>query len=114
MPVKRTRKKVSRYPHEEEWLREFLGYHGTDAVTSFVESDLKGVSLTRIVRALICGSVISAEKCNEPGTICEVEYLEEEGDIVGIEVHFVSNEETLRILGATIIKEDDSEPDRAA
>jgi hypothetical protein len=62
MPEKRNRKKVQRYPHEEKWLREFVGYHGTDCTTGFSDVDLGGVSLTLVVEALACGSIVAADK----------------------------------------------------
>jgi hypothetical protein len=38
------RRRVRRFREEETWLREFVGFHGTDGVTRFCEEDLDGVS----------------------------------------------------------------------
>jgi hypothetical protein len=116
LPEKRSRKKkVSRYPHEETWLREFVGYYGAECTTSFSDDDLNGVSLTAAIEALARGSVISAEKCDDrPGTVCVVEYRTEENSVVSVTVHFVSNEHRMRFLRAQERKESDSETDHAA
>lgn len=118
MPEKRNRKKATGYPHEERWLREFVGYHGNNCAVRFSDADLGGVSWVRIVEALSCGTVISAEKCDGPGTICmveyHVEYRAEEGEVISVKVWFVSNEELLSVLSAESRKESESEPDHAA
>lgn len=116
MPEKRGHKKDRRrFPHEEEWLRSFVGHHGTNCVTRFCEGDLNGISLTRVIEALADGTVISAEKSEGPGVVCEVaHYSDEEGDLALVIVHFVSNEELLTILEATKVKEEIGETDHAA
>jgi hypothetical protein len=115
LPEKRNRKnKAGRYPDEETWLREFVGYHGTDCVTVFYEGNLGGVSLTLVIEAVACGTVVSSEKCNGPGTICEVQYRTEDGESVLVTVHFVSNEEQLTLLSAEVEKERGNETDHAA
>ena len=71
MPEKRSSLNVVRgFPSEETWLRSFVGFHGTDGVIRFCEDDLGGVSLVRIVEALLRGHIVSAEKCDGPGTVC--------------------------------------------
>src|SRR6476620_11115876 len=114
MPKKVDRqRKVRRFREEETWLREFVGFHGTDGVTRFCEEDLDGVSLTLAVEALRCGTVVDSEKCDGPGTVCTVEYYTEEDALVTVLVHFASSEESLTILKAKI-EEPDREPDHAA
>lgn len=106
------KQKIRRFPVEESWLREFVGFHGTDGVIRFCEEDLDGVSLIAVVEALLCGEVIGAEKCDGPGTDCMVEYFKDEA-LVTVWVHFASGEETLTIRKARI-EEFDREPDHAA
>jgi hypothetical protein len=109
------RRKIQRFPDEETWLREFVGFHGTDGVTRFYEEDLGGVSLVRVLEVLVCGSVVAAEKCDGPGTICTVElYDEEEVALILVKVHFVSSEDTLTILSAEVMRELENGPDHAA
>jgi hypothetical protein len=114
MPVKRIHRKSRRYPHEETWLREFLGYHGTDGVTSFVDEDLGGASLTLVVEALCCGIVVAAGVPDGSGTRCVVEYYTEDGSGIVVIVHFSSSEERLRIISAELRKGLEDEPDHAA
>jgi hypothetical protein len=113
MPIGNRQRKVRHFPHEQTWLRAFVGCHGTDGVTRFPEDDLGGVSLTQIVEALLCGEVVEAEKCNAPGTDCTIEFRTEEENFIRVFVHFVSNEELLTIRRAEI-EEQNREPDHAA
>jgi hypothetical protein len=69
--------------------------------------------VTLAVEALLCGTVIDSEKCDDPGTVCAVEYYTEEDALVTVLVHFASSEESLTILKAKI-EEPDREPDHAA
>jgi len=114
MPKKGVRKQVQRFPHEETWLKEFVGFHGTDQVTEYSKDDLGGVSLTRIVEAIVCGAVVWADKSDGPGVDCIVEHYADEGDCVRAFLHFVSNEEKLTISAAERIEESGHEPNRAA
>jgi hypothetical protein len=114
MPDKRNRRHIRRFPDEQTWIREFVGFHGTEGVTRFSESDLGGVSLTLVIEALTGGTVVSAEKCDGRGTVCVVEYYTEEDDLVVVTIHFVSNEGELTILSAEMREGLNSEPDRAA
>jgi len=115
LPEKRNRKsKVGRYPDEETWLREFVGYHGTDCVIVFHEGGMGDVSLTLAIEAIACGTVVSSEKCDGPGTNCRVQYRTEDGESVLLNVHFVSNEEQLTLLSAEVEKERGNETDHAA
>jgi hypothetical protein len=107
------REKNRRFPDEETWLREFVGFHGTDGVTRFCEEDLDGVSLVQIAEAIQRGSVVEAEKCDGPGALCKVEHYTEENALITVSVHFASGEETLTILKAGI-EEFGREPDDAA
>jgi len=92
-----------------------VGFHGTDGITRFCEGDLGGVSLVRIVEALLCGQVVSAEKCDGPGTICAVEYRPDENEVlISVKVHFVGNEEILTILSAYASRESGNGSDHAA
>jgi len=115
MSDKVKRQKIAkRFPHEETWLRRFVGFHGVDAVTRFCEDDLRGVSLVEVLEALAQGSVINAEKCDGPGTICDVERRQENGSVVAVSVYFASNEEVLTIRGAEVVREPENETDNAA
>lgn len=95
-----------------------MGYHGTNSAVRFSDADLGGVSWVRIIEALSYGAVISAEKCDGPGTVCtveyDVEYQAEEGEVISVKVWFVSNEELLSVLSAKSRRESESEPDHAA
>jgi hypothetical protein len=57
---------------------------------------------------------VSSEKCDDPGTVCTVQYRTEDDDIVSVTVHFIANEEQLTLLNAEVEKERDSEKDHAA
>ena len=74
--IKRRARKKVRFPFEQSWLRGFVGFHGSNGVTSFVEEDLE-VSLVRALEAICLGEVVSVEKCEEPGTECVVEHRSE-------------------------------------
>ena len=110
MPEKRNRQRVPSFPDEETWLRSFVGFHGTDGVIRF-----GGVSLVRIIEALLCGEVVASEKCDGPGAVCIVEHhREEDAALVSVRVHFVSNEEELTILEAAVVRELGNGSDHAA
>lgn len=93
-------RRVRKFPHEETWLRAFVEFEGTENSIRFSDDDLGGVSLVRVLQALMLGSVISAEKCDDPGTICVVFYSSEEDISIFAKVHFISNEYVLTILSA--------------
>lgn len=114
MPKKGTKRQTRRFPHEETWLHEFVGVGGTERVTSFTADDLGRISLTRIVEALACGTVVHSEKSDGVGADCIIEHYADDGDHVRVFVNFVANEEKLTILEARKIEESGHEPDRAA
>lgn len=80
----------------------------------FCEEDLGGVSLVQVLEALIWGDVISSDKCDGPGTVCEVEHRQDDGVVIAVAVYFVSNEEILTIRRAEVVGEPDNETDHAA
>lgn len=97
---------------EQEWIRAFLEFYGTENITRFCEADLNGVALIRVVEALLCGDQISSEKCSGPGTICVFEH-ESDADQVEATVWFAAGEMMLEIKGTRKVKETDGEPDAA-
>jgi hypothetical protein len=109
-PPKRKRRR--RRTPEEVWIREFLGFTGTDNITRFVRADLNGVSLVKAVHVLCRGDCIRTEKCDGPGTVCT--FIDEDhGEIVEVVAFFIANESVLEIRGARVIQEVKNEPDAA-
>jgi hypothetical protein len=102
------------FPVEQGWLRSFVRFHGLNGNTCFCEEDLHGVPLVKVVECLRCGAVISAEKCDGPGTACVVEYYPDDPPGISVCVHFVANEDLLRILRADEVKECNGENPVAA
>jgi|GraSoiStandDraft_11_1057310.scaffolds.fasta_scaffold334930_2 hypothetical protein len=110
-PPKKPRRR--RRTAEEIWVKEFLGFSGTDNVTRFCKGDLSGVSLTRAVQALCRGDCIQAEKCDGPGTVCTF-VDQDDDDLVEVVVFFIASESILEIRAARRVnQEEKNEPDAA-
>jgi len=100
-PPKPRRQKLT---PEQHWIRELLGFYGTDRITRFCREDLGGVPLIRIVEALTRGDHIDSEKCDGPGTVC-IFWHESDEDEVEVTVWFAAGEMELEIRGARKVKE---------
>ena len=111
--IKRRARKKVRFPLEQRWLRSFVGFHGSNGVTSFVEEDLE-VSLVQALEAICLGEVVSVEKCEGPGTECVVEHRSEGDPWIAVRLRFVSNEEKLHIFEARPWRETTNETPDAA
>ncbi len=88
---------------EEIWVREFLGFYGTENAFRFCIEDLNGVSVTRAYEALTCGECVSAEKCDGPGTVCIFEHKSDDNE-VQVAVNFVASEPWLEVLWAMAVE----------
>ncbi|RJF88168.1 hypothetical protein D3874_15040 [Oleomonas cavernae] len=89
---------------EEIWIREFFSHYRTENIFRFHAGDLNGVSITRIVEALSCGSVVSSEKCEDgPGVVCILAHLSDD-DLVEVTVYFDAGSMVLEIQMAKTIK----------
>jgi hypothetical protein len=106
-------KRKRRLTPEQIWIRGFLEFYGTENVSRFCRDDLGGVSLIRIVDALLRGEHISSEKCEGPGAVCVFSH-ESDDDEVEVTVWFEAGEMVLEFRGARKVKEIKSEPDEAA
>lgn len=104
---------VQRFPDEQLWIRSFVAFYGTENVTRYCEDDLNGIFLVQVLEALTLGTVVSAEKCDGPGTNCTIVY-NEGYSIIRVDVHFVSSEMKLSILSAQRSLEANDEPYDAA
>lgn len=111
----RSKKPQHSYSMEEEWLREYALFYGRNSVTRFSAPDLNGVSLTQILAALANVSRITCDKCDGPGTVCEIESVVADATPVRVTVQFDASEMTLSILEASEVRgKDNDEPDHAA
>lgn len=107
-PRQRQRQKTP----EEVWIRGFLEFYGTDNVTRFFRADLRGVSLTRAVEAVVLGEMVGTEKCEGAGAISTFEYEADDGEVVRVNVFFVADEMKLEFREAYIV-EVEGEPNAA-
>lgn len=111
---KRIAKSRRRLLPEEVWIREYLRCYGYERETRFCPDELGGVSLTRVVEALLCGHLVHRDMADGDGAICTFEHDSDDGGAVQVRVHFVSNEGALTIVWARYTGELDGEPYHAA
>lgn len=115
MRKKRDLKSQHAYQMEQDWLREYSLFYGTTSVTRFSEDDLNGVPLVHILEALANVRRIRCDKCDGPGTVCEIESVVGDKQVVQVTVHFDANHMTVSIREAKEVKgSEEDEPNRAA
>lgn len=115
MARKRKSKPQFAYAMEEAWLREYALFYGTTNVTRFSERRLHGVSLTQVFEALANVTDIQCDKCDGPGTVCEIVSTIGDDQRVRVTVQFDASQMTVSILEAEEVEgSKNDEPDCAA
>jgi hypothetical protein len=84
---------------EEIWIRAFVEFYGTDNTTRCCEDDLNGVSLTRVVEALMLGSLAETVHLQRGGCICTISHQSDD-DLVEVSVFFDADVMKLEIKKA--------------